>query len=1237
MSTTTLIVQHNLSEANLIHADRMGGIPVPSLAIVNKDHPLTKFGEITLLGEKKIADPKGYAKTKVFGADIYSPRYPEVNYKFTQDIIKQAESMLKEGMEATGVSYIDLDQNTSRDVSNLANSSPFMWQFLKDKGIEPQVLKITPKPLPEALESFAESDMDFFDLQRDPVFIEAACKAYEDMLVATNKKDSRDEAKQEIEKIKASNNLNYIVRNYARDVEKFRRDKASAGAIDREKTRLALKKQIYDAGLQYSAEESARAFIKKLDPEEYIFQGFTNTGKRRYVSHTLENVVKILKKELRGGESFNYGVGSIRSKFTPQFKSIEQIRKSKGRLVDAEKFARIRKDIDNEMMSLSQQLSPYHRMGNTLEFGDTVTSVMYDAATMGIPRALKENGFNDVPVELQRDLASFLKKLVDLPTEYFEAKILRNVDISEFSAAVVPDDISKEALNVLNKHGITNIAKYASNNEEDRRAKIAQMADDAKLLFSKTESDFKSSTMVSGKTVSDFKHLVDEVNAKLGNGYEVVLVQSEKDLPTGVQVLYQAVYHGSPYNFDKFDLKHIGTGEGGHDYGWGLYFAERKDVAEWYRKTYATSTEYSLIKDGKDLTSFKWFVNSGISQAVIDFVANDLSYGNVDGAKETLRRYIDRVNERIGTPNMERGDIRKRNTYIKLLQLINDGKLEGRRRHGQLYKVEIPDDTYLLWDKPLREQSDKVQQLLGGKFGIKLDDGNWVVYVEIGREQVPLSVYQGTEEGRKFANEYLQHIKDYTGEEIYYELSNFLINSKSVSKYLHELGINGIKYLDEFSRNAGEGTYNYVIFDDNAIQILERYYSQKTSFEGRPNSRVIEGAYFGGKKVYIVADAIRTEQRFNEVLQHELHHLAGKMTIDSDEYQCAIKSILIMEKKGNKIINDLAFEVDRRQPGLDEETRAKEIMALAAETGLYKKSHLLVRLFANIVRTFKRFAQKIGIKSRATERMGIEEVFSMMRSGERALYLDMNKQLQQFEEYAPVYSANPFDGIETPKTELGDKIEIEVDGVMRPTLNSKGKPIHWSEEGIRNFWRWFGDSKFVDVHGRPMVIYHGTNQDFSEFDPEQSRKKDGIVFTTPNSRIASNFAMYRSTWNGANVMPVYIKAGKVLEIQGEWRDIRDVENDIKIPGMKYGDDVYDYAAKQGYDAIVFHNVRDQISPDIDPVDDVYALFPSSQIKSAIGNAGSFDLHNSNILKSVMPKLANDDRSLDGEYQCALTP
>lgn len=62
---------------------------------------------------------------------------------------------------------------------------------------------------------------------------------------------------------------------------------------------------------------------------------------------------------------------------------------------------------------------------------------------------------------------------------------------------------------------------------------------------------------------------------------------------------------------------------------------------------------------------------------------------------------------------------------------------------------------------------------------------------------------------------------------------------------------------------------------------------------------------------------------------------------------------------------------------------------------------------------------------------------------------------------------------------------IDVDGEIKHRHNSNGEPIHPTDEGIRNFHRWFNGSKAVDEHGRPLVVYHGSDNEFENFSPEK--------------------------------------------------------------------------------------------------------------------------------------------------------
>ncbi len=486
--TPTLIIQHNLTEENLLHADRMGGIPVPSLAVTQAAHPLVNFGEITLLGGVDMANPKGYAATKVFGADIYSPRYPRVTYSFTANMKSRGEAMLKDALKETD-SRIEWSEVATRGSDELRSNPAIRWQVLTDNGLKPEIIRTEAKPLPKAMEPFANDNRHQHELAQDPAFIEAAYKSHEADLIRMYDGDTKA-AQEEITQLKERANergVSYLVRGYANDVQQHQRDTRSAGAIDRQATNRAMEVQIEEAGLRDKLEVYSKEYLRQVNPDEKLFQGLTNMGNRKYIPHTLDNVIKILKKDMVGGEGFNYGVGSVRSRFTPQFKSIAEIQKAKGRLMDEKAFDLVKEEVNNELSDLSNALRSYHDASDRFGFGDTVTSTLYDSAKMGLSRALTENGFKDVPQEVKEQITEFLGKLRNMPTAYFEAKILRAVDVSEFKGAVVPKNTSQKALDALARRGITNIKYYDKNIDGDRAAKIKELSKESDLMFSNTK------------------------------------------------------------------------------------------------------------------------------------------------------------------------------------------------------------------------------------------------------------------------------------------------------------------------------------------------------------------------------------------------------------------------------------------------------------------------------------------------------------------------------------------------------------------------------------------------------------------------------------------------------------------------------------------------------------------------------------------------------------------------------
>ena len=186
---------------------------------------------------------------------------------------------------------------------------------------------------------------------------------------------------------------------------------------------------------------------------------------------------------------------------------------------------------------------------------------------------------------------------------------------------------------------------------------------------------------------------------------------------------------------------------------------------------------------------------------------------------------------------------------------------------------------------------------------------------------------------------------------------------------------------------------------------------------------------------------------------------------------------------------------------------------------------------------------------------------------------------------------------------------IDVDGVTRPTTNSKGNPIHPTEEGIRNFWRWFGSSRVVDDQGRPLAVYHGTNADFSEFDPEaqgssgQGSGEPGFFFEAS----PDNAGRYTRQGGGANVMPVYLSLKNPLVVE---RTNGKYDYDGSYSRVAFANFIDD-ALEIGHDGVIFRDVLDRGKRSTQ-----YVAFSPEQIKSATGNRGTFDPNDPNILNQA---------------------
>lgn len=220
-------------------------------------------------------------------------------------------------------------------------------------------------------------------------------------------------------------------------------------------------------------------------------------------------------------------------------------------------------------------------------------------------------------------------------------------------------------------------------------------------------------------------------------------------------------HHGTPHKVDKFTTAKIGTGEGAQAYGWGLYFAQDEAIARYYRDTLTPSS------DPFTKSAAWWLGNASgnYEQAIADLEAQiaTLEPGrHVEAKRQALEI-------------LKKRDLPKSNLYTVTL------------------KVEY--DQLLDWDKPLSEQPEVVRDAVAAYYAKKF---------QVPLEELRTDLANSEETGR-----------------LIYEILQESVGPPVASRALYDVGIRGIRYLDGNSRGSGEGSYNYVIFDDADIEILE--------------------------------------------------------------------------------------------------------------------------------------------------------------------------------------------------------------------------------------------------------------------------------------------------------------------------------------------------------------------------------------------------------------------------------
>ena len=225
---------------------------------------------------------------------------------------------------------------------------------------------------------------------------------------------------------------------------------------------------------------------------------------------------------------------------------------------------------------------------------------------------------------------------------------------------------------------------------------------------------------------------------------------------------------------------------------------------------------------------------------------------------------------------------------------------------------------------------------------------------------------------------------------------------------------------------------------------------------------------------------------------------------------------------------------------------------------------------------------------------------------------------------------------------------ININGKERSVYNSNGDRIAKSEEALRNFYKWFGDSKVVDEQGRPLVVYHGSNMEFDTFDKnkggfttEAESALYGFYFTS-SAGIAESYANIARPEKIKQLEKEYQRLEKIAQKTrkaSDWDAYQKVYAQYEELELNYEPTEkiynvylkienpmeYDFAGKhweegkylevlleatnKNNDGVIFRNSIDD--PVGTRISDIFVAFEPTQIKS-VENRGTFSEKTGNI-------------------------
>lgn len=498
-----LIAVHNLKEDNLNKALELGGFPMPSIAITKKQIGHSGYGDISVLFKKETVDPKN-KENRVFGADAYTARFPRVDYKVNEEELSKLAERI-----GTSANYIDANAFNGNDLKTAAMKLSEMME-VKERFIRENNLKVEPVlRMPTAEPSFMGRGAVKEYLNNENITVDKLVydKKVREGLLDTIREKTSLKALGEKWATKINDNLSDMESD--KEIYNILKEQYQTYLdIAQGKAKPIEDRYSYTDGVNNTIKDNQDAFelytLELAEPvigkagiyngkEYYTASGNLRSFEALHDDYNIENIVKAMKSAGVKNEegSLIPGIGEVRAAVSKDFKSIEDIKKQEGRLLD------LTPEQVDEIYSESREL--YQKIvSEIVDNNKTISDNSFfdrDIAGRNIVEAVKgglkpekiqksmQKYYKNISSNIANDIVRLGTILKDIPVKYFEGKPQRAVGFNEVAAVVIPDSISEKTKDKLKQAGIK-AYEYKTDNEASRKEVVNRAAVEQDTVFS---------------------------------------------------------------------------------------------------------------------------------------------------------------------------------------------------------------------------------------------------------------------------------------------------------------------------------------------------------------------------------------------------------------------------------------------------------------------------------------------------------------------------------------------------------------------------------------------------------------------------------------------------------------------------------------------------------------------------------------------------------------------------------